>query len=288
MNVACDFISGNKKKKGAVLGVIAASKLTYPCDKNGIPVKIPKTGLLMTRRMADYLKLSPGDFLVFKPVKGDRRPQKVPLAGLIESSFGLPVYADYDYLNKLIGERKVISQIQLKANHTKLEKQKFLKKVKKFSQLASLGIIAEQREQVKNDFVAKMELMTIIMIAFAAVIFFGSILNASLISISERQREIATFRALGYHSYEIGAVFFRETLIINMTGAILGLLLGYLMLYGMASGFESDVYTLPVIVEPESYFLTIIITFLFIVGAHYIIQKSIKGLNWSEALKAKE
>ena len=100
----------------------------------------------------------------------------------------------------------------------------------------------------------KVCLSSMVMILFASVIFFGSILNGSLISISERQREIATYRVLGYTTKEIGAIFLRENLITNMTGAVLGLGFGYWMTVAMMAQYQNDAYSMPAVVWPSSLF----------------------------------
>jgi ABC-type antimicrobial peptide transport system permease subunit len=64
-------------------------------------------------------------------------------------------------------------------------------------------------------------------VVFAGVLFFGSVLNASLVSLAERQREVATFMALGYTRWQVGAMFMRESMLINTAGTLMGLPVGY-------------------------------------------------------------
>ena len=64
---------------------------------------------------------------------------------------------------------------------------------------------------------------------FAGIVFFGSILNASLVSLAERQREVATLRVLGYGPWEIGSLLLRESMITTARGHVLGMPLGYLL-----------------------------------------------------------
>ena len=78
------------------------------------------------------------------------------------------------------------------------------------------------------------------MILFAAVILCGSILNASLISASEREREIATLRTMGYSRFEVGNVFLRESLLVTISGTVLGLPLGRMMCEVFAVLYETE------------------------------------------------
>ena len=68
-----------------------------------------------------------------------------------------------------------------------------------------------------------------VLVLFAGIIFFGSIVNSSLVSLAERQREVATLRALGMGPWEVGGIFLRESLLVNLVGTLLGLPFGYLL-----------------------------------------------------------
>ena len=63
---------------------------------------------------------------------------------------------------------------------------------------------------------------------FAGIVFFGSILNTSLVSLAERQREVATLRVLGYGPWQVGSLLLRESMITTVLGTLLGMPLGYL------------------------------------------------------------
>jgi len=242
----------------------------------------------MTKRLADQLGLKPGDAARFVPIKGLRIPHEAPVAGIVDSTFGLAVYADYDYLNRLVREEQAVSSLQIGARQTPEQQRDFLRQTKRCPTLASLSVVTQQKQQMMSDFIAKLKGMSAAMVMFAAVIFFGSILNSSLISIAERRREIATFRVLGYQPLEIGSIFLRETLVVNMLGAVLGLPLGYWMLRVMASEFQNDMYSLPCVVTPATWANTVLLAFLFALGAYVIIQRAIARMAWGEALKLKE
>jgi putative ABC transport system permease protein len=286
--VACHFINRNYRKKGKITGLIKNAELTKPCLINGKNVKVPESGLLMTSRLAEQLHLKPGDTVKIIPVKGRRKAKHVKVMRLIDSTFGLPVYANYQWLNLLVGEEAAVTGLQMKGRMNRKELNNMFRELKKFPQLASFDIISRQKTQMKHEFIDKLQTMTYTMIIFAGVIFFASILNASLIELSDRKREIATFRVLGYTGREIGDIFLRKALLINITGAFLGLPLGYFMLYAMTLQFKNDMYSTPCIVKIDSWVLTIILSFVFVIGAFSVIQKVINKMEWSEALKMKE
>jgi len=141
---------------------------------------------------------------------------------------------------------------------------------------------------MKEQMTGSMQSMASVMILFAGVIFFGSILNGSLISISEREREIATYRVLGYTPTEIGTIFLRENILTNMVGAVLGLALGYWMTVAMMAQYQNDAYSMPAVVYPVSLLYSMILSLVFVLSAHYFVKRVIRKQNWEEALSMKE
>ena len=288
LNVSCTFHKDNHQKKGTIQGIIPGASMTVPRDSRANPVPIPRMGLLMNRRLATILNVGKGDTVRMVPAKGEQRPVDLMVADIVESMFGMSVYADYDYLNRLVDETAAVSRVQLKVQMTPSQQRGFLGDIKRYPELESFGDTAQEEKIMQTDFVAKMGGEIYPLILFAAIIFFGSILNASLIAIVERQREIATFRVLGYQLGELGSIFLRENLLQNMTGAFLGLPLGWWLLKMQAKEFTNDMYAMPCIVSTSSWVYSITLAFLFVICAQFIVQRSIKALDWNEALSLKE
>ncbi len=288
LNVPCHFQNGNHRKTGMIQGLIQNARLTTPRSVSGARVAMPETGLLMARRLGRELGLSPGDRVLVTPTKGLQRPVELPVAGFVDSLFGLCVYADYDYLNRRIGEAGAVSSFQLKGALTPKEKADFLRQIKSWPDLADYSETAFQKRVLQNTFVNQMGQMVYPLILFGAVIFFGAILNGSLISIIERTREIATFRVLGYQPWEVEAIFFRENLIQYGIGAILGLPLGWWLLWSINTQYTNDMYAVPAIVASASWAKAVVLSFLFIFASHIFVRRTIRRLHWQDALSMKE
>lgn len=133
-----------------------------------------------------------------------------------------------------------------------------------------------------------MRVMAVVMIFFAAIIFFGTILNGTLIALSERQREMATFRTMGYYNREVSRIFLRENLFNNILGTLIGLPLGYWLLAASMKGFVTDAYSFPATLSPESYLYTILLAILFVLLSQLVVKRNLRKMNWVEALSLKE
>lgn len=288
LNVACHLENGNHRKTGVIQGLVHNARLTTPCTESGAPVTVPATGLIMARRLARELGLSRGDRVRVTPTRGLQHTVEMPVVGFIDSIFGLCIYANYDYLNSKIDEAAAVSALQLKGLPTPAEKHRFLQTVKSWPDLADYAETAFQEQVLQNTFVNKMGQMVYPLILFGAAIFFGAILNGSLISIIERTREIATFRVLGYHPREISTIFFRENMIQYGVGALLGLPLGWWLLNAINSQYTNDMYAVPTVVASVSWVKTVVVSFAFILASHIFVRRAIKRLHWQDALRMKE
>ena len=128
-----------------------------------------------------------------------------------------------------------------------------------------------------------------LLILFAGIVFFGSIVNSSLVSLAERQREVATFRAMGYGPWEVGGLFLRENLVVNMCGTLLGLPFGYFLVVLTSLAYEqNDLIRLPVVSAPWVWTTTIVLSIVFALMAHAVVQWRVHRLDFREALNVKE
>ena len=288
LNVACTFNNGQHRRKGGITGLAPGATLTVPRDRAGRPIRIPSAGLAMSRKLAEILHLERGDLVTIRPIKGLRREHTVPVAEIADSYMGTAVYADIHYLSRLISEELAVSGLQLATSHDENQLRELYRELKEMPALQGVTNRADMVESLEKTLVLNMLVFIGCLVVFAGVVFFGSILNASLVNLAERQREVATLRVLGYGPWQIGSLLLRESMIVTLIGTVLGMPIGYLMTVGMANGYDSEMFRFPVILTPGTLVLTLVMAVLFGSLAHLCVQLSIHRMDWLEALQAKE
>ena len=154
--------------------------------------------------------------------------------------------------------------------------------------IESISDTLREKQLLQKQFDGSLRGTALVMILFAGIIFFGSILNGALISLEERKREIATLKVLGYTDPAIGSLFLREILLTNLSGAMLGIPLGYLGLQGLVKAFENDLYAFPGVVHPLSCLWTLLLALLFVLLSYGVLYRSLRRLPWQDALNVKE
>ena len=287
-DVACTFVNGSQLRKGGITGLDPRARLTIPRDAAGRPLRIPSAGLTMNRKMAELLHLEHGDTVTIHPVKGLRQPHEVPVAEINDAYLGLAVYADIHYLSRLVREEFAVTGVQLSVNPTREARLELFRELKRLPALQAVTSRADTIANVVDTLVKNQQVFIFLLVMFAGVIFFDSVLNSSLIGLAEREREVATLLVLGYTERQVGGLFLRESLLVNTLGTLVGLPLGYLLNVGIAIAYDTEMFRIPV-TDPRMIFLeSLAIGTAFALAAHAVVQRTIWRMNWLEALKTKE
>lgn len=288
LNIACKLKNGVWEKKLAVQGIRRGAELTVPRDTRGNAVPIPESGLLLTRALADILHVQPGQTLVFQPTQGNREAKVVPVSQVVDGYLGLSAYASFDYLNRLVDEGAAVSTVQLQVATLAEPPEGFYRELKVLPALQAVTAVRDDKANLENTVVEQMKFSITILVLFSGVIFFGSILNSSLIALSERKREVATFRVVGYGPWEVGMIFLRESLVINLLGTLIGIPLGLYLNVQLAELYATELFRMPVVFSPETIVWTAGLAVVFTLSAHAVVQRSIHFMDWREALNVKE
>jgi putative ABC transport system permease protein len=289
-SVGGTFIHGHLRKRGSITGILPQGDLVVPRNRKGEAVPLPSEGLLITERMAQQLRIAPGDYLRFLPLRGEQKEQILPVASVIYSTLGLGVYAPLEYLQKIMREEDTLSEVSLilEPRSSPEIRRNFLKALEERPEIESIANTLREKQLLQEQFDGSLRGTAVVMILFAGIIFFGSILNGALISLEERKREIATLKVLGYTDPAIGSLFLREILLTNLSGTVLGIPLGYLGLLGLVKAFENDLYAFPGVVHPLSCLGTLLLALLFVLLSYGVLYRSLRRLPWQDALNVKE
>lgn len=287
-NVACTFVNGSHTRKGSITGLVQSSRLTIPRNGRGDRVRVPTTGLAVSRKMADLLRVERGDFVTILPTKGLREPRQVRIVEIADSYLGIAVYADIHFLSNLVNEELAMTGAQITVQPDATLTRAMYGELKQMPALQAVSARRDTIENVMDTLIKNQRVFIGLLVLFAGVIFFGSVLNSSLVSLAERSREVATLRVLGYTEWQVGGLFLRETMIGNLLGTLAGLPLGYMLNVGITKAYDTEMFRIPVI-DPRGVFLsTIVLGVVFGLLAHLFVQRSIFKMDWLEAMKTRE
>ncbi len=151
--------------------------------------------------------------------------------------------------------------------------------------IAVVSVLSDMLERFES-MMTSLDLIVILIIACAAGLAFIVLYNLTNINITERVREIATIKVLGFYKNETMSYVFRENVILTFIGAFVGLLLGRLLHLFVMNEIRIDAVTFDIQVKPLSYLYSLLLTFLFAWFVNLIMGNKIERISMTESLKS--
>ena len=130
--------------------------------------------------------------------------------------------------------------------------------------------------------------MTTVYVGLAVIITFGIVYNSARIQLSERARELASLRVLGFTRGEVSKVLLIEIAIVILLAQPLGWLLGYLFSLSVVKGFESDLFQIPFVINPPTFAWASIVVVLAGLASALIVRRRVDHLDLIRVLKTRE
>ena len=242
---------------------------------------------MLSTKLAEILNVQPGDIIRMQPLIGERRVVTAVVSGTVDTYLGLSAYADISYLSRLIGEQWSANALLVK-DWRGAEELPLLNHLKELPSVIGVSRREKNIQHFEETFGRTNAVVIWVFILFAMLIGFGSILNTSLVSLSERQREVGTLRVLGFTTRQVVYIFAAESALLYGIGIALGLYLGIFYVQALAVAYSSELFRFPVVIRAERMAQTAVLMVLCIAVAQYIVYRLVSRLDWLEVLKVKE
>jgi len=251
--------NGNQRERLTILGLDPNAELFRLLDtSNQASIPKPNGGLVITKKLADKLGVSQGDFVEVEVLEGVHRRQRLPIDRIFANYTGPSVSIDRATLHEWMREGDRLSGVflTLDPNYRDEVYQRIKKTPVVCGVLNRQATLANFRELLSRSTSA----MRFINAIFAALITLGVAYNSALITFSERARDLATLRVLGYRQNEILWILLLELILITLLAIPIGIPLGYTFAYGMITALDTDSHRLPMVFAPSiiAYTLSVI------------------------------
>ena len=248
---------------------------------------MPEEGVLISERTAAKLGAREGDPVEVETLlgTGPSRRAALKIAGVNQQLVGGGSFVSIDQANGILQERSLVSGVMLK-----VDPGTFHVVEKKLDDMTAISSVLSRQKELAN-FDKNLEAMIysiLIMVMFAMVMGFAIVYNSSVISFSERKRELASLRVLGFTNREVSGLLMKENMLQSLLGVALGLPLGRLMTQGYISAVSTDLFTMPLVIYPQTYFLSTAGGLLFIWVAHLVAVRGVKKLDLVDVLKNRD
>ena len=245
---------------------------------------LPPRGIIMSAKLASVLQLSTGDSVNARVLEGREREITIPIVGLAEDFAGIACYMEIHALNRLLLEGDCISGAHVVVDKARWPQ--FLAGVKETPRIAGCIIKDSLREGFRKTTAESIGLLQKIYMLFATIVAFGIIYNSARISLSERARELATLRVLGFSRGEVGAVLVGELVVLTLVALPAGLIIGSAFAKGILTAVNTETVRLPLVLTTENYaFAVLVVASASAVSAVFAARK-LADIDLVSALKA--
>jgi putative ABC transport system permease protein len=281
--VAVRLVAGHRSRRTAILGLEHDANLRQVADFGGRHRSLPTDGILMTDKLARVLRLIPGDHVTVEVLEGSRPTLVTPVAGLIDEPIGTLAYMDVDALHRLLREGRTISGAALAVDMR--QQPALYEALKEMPAVAGVSIRGPTVASFDETLARSHGMVTTYIVGFAVLIAFGVVYNTARIALSERARELASLRVLGFTRAETSRILLDEQATLVLASLPLGFFWGYGGAALLVLAFDTELYRLPFVLHLGTYAYAVIVILLAAVVSALIVRRRIDRLDLVAVLK---
>jgi putative ABC transport system permease protein len=277
---------GQLSKRVGIQGLMPSAVLSRLLDASSKPIVPPPEGLVLSTKLADILKAKAGDRIIVEAKEGRRPVGTLPLVAIADEYVGLSAYMDRDALNRFMGEASAVSGVHFRLDRAKFDA--FFVAAKKTPITAGLLLKTRAVQSFQETFAQSLWTIIAFYVGFGSVITFGVVYNSARIALSERGRELASLRVLGFTKGEVTYILLGELAVLTLWSLPLGALFGYGLSAFMSAAMETELFRIPLYVKASTFGIAAAIVLGAAAFSTWAVARRVSNLNLIAVLKTRE
>ncbi|MBN1478357.1 ABC transporter permease [Candidatus Sumerlaeota bacterium] len=277
---------GLNRHLGAVNGLVTDPRLYRVVDSGMDTIHLHGGGIVLSVALADILDVRPGETLTVEVREGRRPTLDIPVTGVAEVLLGSPAFMELEALNRALREPDRVSGAHLRIDSA--ERESIHRALRDMPAVAGVSLKEDARAALQNQMDTGAGAVRYVMALIAGIITFGVVYNAARIAHSERARDLASLRVLGFTRGETAFVLLGELAVVTLAALPLGAVLGHWLSHAVAVGFSTDLYQIPVVFSPESHGAAALSVMASAVFSGWVVKRDLDRANLVSALKTRE
>jgi putative ABC transport system permease protein len=278
--------SGNVERRVVISGRPRDPDLNRIIDIDLNPVALPENGLAISSWLAQILGARVGDFIEIDLLEGRRRTVSLPVIALVEDYFGIQGMMDSNALARLMREAPTANSVSVSLDAN--ERDQFYEAIKRLPTVSGVALQRASLENFREALAVVVTTMANIYIGLAAVIAFGIVHNSARISLSERARELASLRVLGFTSREVLSILLLELAFLTLIAQPAGWAAGYGLAWTLQTKMGGELMRTRLIVEYSTYVLASAMVIAAALFSVLVVRARINRLDLVEVLKTRD
>ncbi|HVG11092.1 MAG TPA: ABC transporter permease, partial [Thermoanaerobaculia bacterium] len=241
---------GHLSRQIAIQGLIAEPRLNRVVDTRHNVVQLPEEGIVLSVSLADLLDAGPGDELIVEVLEGARPVRRMRVVQVVDQYMGTFAYLRIDAVHRLM-DGQSISGAYLQVEPSRADE--LYRRLKETPRVAAVGRKAAAVQSFQESIAKNLGVMIFFFTLFATIIAFGVVYNSARISLSERSRELASLRVLGFRRSEISYIFLGELTIVTLLSLPVGFALGWALASLTLQSFSTELYRFPTVMTRQAF-----------------------------------
>ena len=277
---------GARTRSVSILGLPERPALNRVIDASLARVDMPPQGLVLSAELAKILGVGRGDEVTVEVLEGARPVRTAAVAELVDEYMGTNVYMRIDALHALMREGQSLSGVYLAVDQPALPA--LYRELKETPAVAGVSLRQAAIDSFRNTVAESIQITRLVTIVFASIIAFGVVYNTARIALSERGRELATLRVIGFTRGEIAYMLLGELALVTLAALPISMGIGYGLAALTVKAYETEVYRLPLAVTPHTYAVSALATLAAAAVSALIVRRRLNHLDLIAVLKTRE
>ena len=277
---------GHRYRDTAIQGMPPDGDLRRLVTTRGEIFRLPANGVVLSRLVAESLGVQTGDSVRVELLEGQRHERDVLVSGVVDDFMGLSAYMNQQALDELTGEPQLISGAYLLVADN--DRASLYQRLKNMPMVAGVASPQEMLESFEVEMARSIFISVGFLVGFASVITVGVVYNGARIALSDRGRELASLRVIGFHRNEVAILLLGEQAIITLLAIPLGWGIGYGLSWLVVQSMETDMFRLPYVVNPETWMYSGIITLMAAAASGLAVRRRLDRFDLVSVLKTRE
>lgn len=252
--------------------------------KTGKTFNLTDEGAILTEKVASQLEVKVGDTITLENTDGKKAD--VLISGITENYINHYIYLSKNYYEKLFND--TVSFNQLVAVSTQEDtalQSEISSELMSLDEVSGISWVSTLKDSF-DDMIKNLNYVIILLIVSAGALAFVVLYNLTNVNISERMREIATIKVLGFYDLEVSAYIYRENIILTLIGTLVGLGLGIILHQFIMTTVEMDMMMFGRKIQSLSYIYAAGLTFVFAILVNLAMYYKLKNVQMVESLKS--
>lgn len=233
--------------------------------------------VIITEKLARTIKIEIGDNINL--VTSDGKSYEAKVESIAENYVRHYIYMSSDLYFKIFGLNPKYNNIFMLSSDNNLNE-----KMMKNDNVRAVVLTSDLLKNL-SDSTDALGIVTIVLLVLACSLAFVVLFNLTNINITERIRELATIKVLGFHDNELALYVYRENAAVTIMGIALGLICGVFLDRFVLTSVEIDLLKFPLIIYPLSYVMAIALSLTFALFVNWVMNYKLANINMVESLK---